>query len=224
MTARQARRFPLLSMAALFGLLAPGCLCAQEQTHGSVTAAARKTREDKSSPGHTTARKVLDEETSTKPDWSKRSHDYWATIPAATLSILAPNPSTHLSGDSPDPYGAYILFGETIWSENFNQAASEYLTMMLTRSRYRGAVLTIGGVEESSIGGQRSLLVHFKFDFRGIPHQGMALFVSAPEQIMSLGCMYRDIDWEQASRVCEDVMNSAQIQIPTEYRRFTKPH
>lgn len=223
MSPKQARAVRFLTAGALILLLGPTCAWAQEQPHDSVAAAAKKARDEKSSAGHVTARRILTDETYTKPNWSRRSHDYWATIPAATLSISAPNPSANISGDSPDPYGAYILFGETIWSESFNQAASEYLTMLLTRSRYRGATLAIGGVEESSIGGQRSLLVHFKFDFRGIPHQGMALFVSAPEQIMSLGCMYRNIDWEQASRVCEEVMNSADVQIPSEYKQFKKP-
>jgi hypothetical protein len=224
MSPNQVRVGRFVTAGALILLLAPISVRAQEQPDDSVAAAARKARDEKSSPEHVTARKVLTDDTSAKPNWSKRSRDYWATIPAATLSILAPDPSANVSGDSPDPYGAYILFGETIWSESFNQAASEYLTMLLTRSRYRGAALAIGGVEELSISGQRSLLVHFKFDFRGIPHQGMALFVSAPEQITSLGCMYRNVDWEQASRVCEEVMNSAQIHIPTEYTRFKKPH
>jgi|GEM_PF-6501276 hypothetical protein len=217
-------RLLLLAIGALGLLIAPPGIWGQQEPDNSVATAAKKARDDKSSPGHISARKVFNEETSTKPNWSKRSNNYWATIPPATLSISAPNPVLRTQGDSPDPYGAYILFGETIWSDSFNQAASEYLTMLLTRSRYRGAVLTIGSIEESSINGQRSLLVHFKFDFRGIPHQGIALFVSAPEQIMSLGCMYRDIDWEKASPTCEEVLNSADVQIPSEYKPFKKPH
>lgn len=204
-------------------------LFAQNQSDDSVAAAAKKTREEKASNNHVTAKKVLNEETSANSNWSKRSNNYWATIPPSTLTISVPNSKSPAQdsapGESADPYGAYILFGETIWNnDSFNGAANEYLRMLLTRSRYRGASLTIGSVEDTTIAEQAALLVHFKFDFRGVPHEGMALFVSAPQQVMSVGCMYRNIDWEKASRVCEHVMNTAEASVPSDYKIFRKPY
>ncbi len=95
--------------------------------------------------------------------------------------------------------------------------------MLLTRSQYRGAKLVIDGVEDTSVGGQDAILIHFNFDFRRIPHHGVALFVSAPLQVMSMGCIYRRQDWQEAATICEDVINSAEVQIPTEYKPFKKP-
>jgi len=84
--------------------------------------------------------------------------------------------------------------------------------------------MKLAEVEDTSVGSQRALLVHFTFAFHGIPHEGMALFVSAPEQVLSMGCMYRNADWEKASPICEQVINSAEVEIPTEYKQFKKPY
>jgi len=198
-----------------------------EPEQGGLGDVAKKARAEKNSKDHVTARKVLNDENAPSSSWEKRTTSYWATIPPAKLTVLVPiehRPADHgievPVGDS----GVYIPFGETIWSESFNEAATEYLGMLLTRSRFRGASLKLDGVEDTNVGGQRALLVHFNFGFRGVPHQGVALFVSAPRQVLSLGCMYRNVDWEKASTICEQVVNSAEVEIPTDFKPFNKPY
>ena len=198
-----------------------------DSSQASLADLARKTRADKASKDHVAARKVLDEETVPRATWQKQSRDYWATIPPATLTISTPTPIRAAEHGIEIPLkesSIYVPFGETVWSTSFNTAAQEYLSMLLGRSRFRGSALTMDGVEDTTVGGQRAALVHFNFVYKGIQHAGVALFVSAPEQVMSVGCIYRKVDWEQAEPTCEDVINSAEAQVPTEYKPFKKPY
>lgn len=219
---------PRLSLAALCvaGLLL-GTGWAQTEPQVSLGDLAKKTRAEKAAKEHVVARKVLNEENAPTANWEKHTTSYWGTIPPANLTVLVPVSSRGADHGLEVPLehsGVYMPFGETIWSTSFNVAAQEYLGMLLTRSRFSGAALKLDGVEDTSVGGQRAVLVHFNFGFRGIPHEGMALFVSAPEQVLSLGCMYRNVDWEKAAPICEQMINSAEVEIPAEYRPFKKPH
>ena len=213
---------------AAVALLLCGALWAQSDSgQPSLGDLARKTRAEKSSKQHVSAKRVLNDENAPTANWEKRTTSYWATIPASTLTVLIPidhRPADHGVEVPIGNSSVYIAFGETVWSESFDEAAGEYLDMLLTRSRFSGSKLKLDGVEDTSVGGQQGALVHFNFSFRGIPHQGLALFVSAPLQVMSLGCMYRNIDWEKASPICEQMMNSAQVEIPTDYKAFKKPY
>jgi hypothetical protein len=199
-----------------------------DSSQGSLGDLAKKTRAEKASKQHIAARRVLNEENARSANTQKHTTDYWATIPPASLSVMIPTPNHGVYCGVQVPLehgsGVHILFGETIWSTSFNAAANEYLTMLLTRSCFSGAALKLGGVEDTSVGSQSAVLVHFNFGFRGVPHAGMALFVSAPEQVLSLGCIYRNVDWEKAEPICEQVINSAEAEIPTEYKPFKKPY
>lgn len=194
----------------------------QESSLGDL---ARKERAAKASKNHVFASRVLNGETAPH-DSEKQTKSYWATIPPSKLTINIPVPNRAVDLGIEVPIGkssAYIAFGETVWTDSFEQATQEYLSMLLTRSLFRGAKLRLGTVEDTAIGGQAALLVHFDFAFHGIPHQGLALFVSAPHQVMGLGCMHRSVDWEKASSLCEGVINSAEVEIPTQYKLFKKP-
>ena len=215
--------FAALALAAVLIIIAIASSGREAPDQSSLGDLARKARAEKNSKDHVAATRVLDDETRPRSNWRKLTNSYWATIPPSTLSVMVP-PTTQPTLTAQPPYPkAAIVMGETICSESFNQAAREYLTMLLTRSQYSGAKLVIDGVEDTSVGGQDAILIHFNFDFRGIPHQGVALFVSAPLQIMSMGCIYRKQDWQEAATICEDVVNSAEVQIPTEYKPFKKP-
>lgn len=225
MSARWGDRFLLMAMLVTVGLCG-GVWAQSESANTSLGDLAKKTRAEKNANGHVVARRVLNDENAPSANVLKHTTSYWATIPPAKLTVSIPNssrPAEHGVDVPLEQSGVYIPFGETIWSEDFDQAAQEYLDMLLTRSRFRGAALKLGEVEDTTVGGQRALLVHFNFAFRGIPHDGLALFVSAPLQIMSLGCMYRNVDWEKATPICEQVMNSAEVEIPADYKPFKKP-
>ncbi len=225
MRTRKLQRFLLVGFC-IAGHLATGWAQA-DAPQVSLGDLVKKTRAEKASKEHSVARRVLNDENAPSANWVKHTTSYWATIPAAELTVLVPivnRPADHGIEVPLEHSGVYIPFGETIWSTSFDEAAQEYLGMLLTRSRFRGAALKLDGVEDTSVGGQRALLVHFNFAFHGIPHEGMALFVSVPEQILSLGCMYRNVDWEKASPICEQVINSADVKIPTEYKPFKKPY
>jgi len=221
----------LAARILLVGTLSVVCnskmlLAQSEPAQNSLGDVGRTTRAEKNSKNHVVASRVMNEENAPRANWEKHTTSYWATIPPARLTVSVPmssRPADHGIEVPLAQSGIYIPFGETIWSESFDEAAQEYLGMLLTRSRFSGAALKLDGVEDTTIGGQQAALVHFSFEFHGIPHEGLALFVSAPLQVMSLGCIYRNVDWEKASAVCEQMMNSAEVEIPTDYKAFKKP-
>lgn len=210
-------------------LLVLGCGMAQSPSEEtSLADLAKKTRAMKASKDHVSARKVLNNENAPSANCVKRTTGFWATIPPAKLTVVVPvvNHTGYGSIEIPLEHNSvFIRFGEPIWSTSFADATQQYLGMLLT-NYFRGAVLKLGAVENTSVGSQRAMLVHFSFDFRGIGilHKGMALLVSAPEQVLSVGCMYRSTDWEQAEPICEEAINSAEVEIPTEYKSVNKPY
>jgi hypothetical protein len=191
----------------------------QSESQGtSLGDLARKTRAQKTSKDHVAAKKVLDEENAQSAKWQKRSASFLVTVPPAQLTISIPVPNKTVDFGAEVPIGnsnIYIPFGETSWSPSFDTAAQEFLSMLLNRSHFRCSALKVGAVEDTTIDRQRAALLHFSFVSHDIPHDGVALFVSAPEQVLSVGCMYRTVDWERAQPICEDVINSAEVQIPT---------
>jgi len=216
----------LLSSFYIAGLLLVTGWAQTDPPPVSLGDLAKKARAEKISRDHVSARYVLNDENARSAKWEKHSTHFYATIPPAKLTISVPIPNRAADFGVEVPIGnstVYIPFGETVWSASFNTAAQEYLGMLLNRSRFRGAALKIDGVEDTTISFRRALLVHFNFDFKGIHHAGVALFVSAPEQVVSVGCMYRSVDWELADPICEEVINSAEVEVPTEYKSFKKP-
>ena len=50
----------------------------------------------------------------------------------------------------------------------------------------------------------------------GILHKGVNLLVLVNQQIMSVGCLYRQLDTEKATPICDDVIGSADVDRPPE--------
>ena len=192
----------------------------------SVAEAARKTRAEKSAEGHVSARKVLDDDNSPKANTVRRVQEFWATIPPSKLIVLVPTSSRAAEHGLEVPLGksaVYVPFGETFWTADVNEAAQQYFDMILTRSNFIGAALKLGRREETTISDQSAILVHFSFTFHGVGHDGIAMFISVPEQVLSFGCIYRTVDWEKADTICEEIINSADVSVPADYKPFRKP-
>jgi len=151
----------------------------------SLADLAKKTRAEKASKEHSTARRVMNDDNAPQRELDQ------------TYDFLLGNDSgcaTH--GADPDRQppggfgvevplehsGVYIPFGRDDLELEFRRRGPGISGMLLTRSRFRGAAMKLAAVEDTSVGSQRALLVHFNFVFHGIPHDGMALFVSAPQQ------------------------------------------
>lgn len=192
----------------------------------SVAAAARQTRTEKTAKGHVSAKKILDDDNSPKANMVRRVQEFWATIPPSKLIVLVPvssRPAPHGLEVPLDKSTVYVPFGETTWTPDFNQAAQQYFDMILTRSSFNGATFKLGAREETTVGDEPAILVHFSFAFHGVGHDGVAIFVGAPEQVLSFGCIYRTVDWEKAQPICDEMINSAEVSAPTDYKLFKKP-
>lgn len=192
----------------------------------SVAEAAKKTRAERSAAGHVSAKKVLNDDNAPKANMVKRVEEYWTTSPPSKLIVLLPmsrRPADFGVEVPLESSGVYVPFGETSWTPDLNAAAQQFFEMILTRSRFSGVSLKLTSREETTISHQPAILVHFSFMFRGIAHHGIAMFIAVPEQVMSFGCIYRNVDWEKAEPICEDIVNSVEAEVPTDYKVFKKP-
>ena len=193
----------------------------------SVAEAARKTRAQKSAEGHVAAKKILNDDNSPKANIVRRVQEFWATIPPSKLIVLVPTssrPAEHGLDVPLEKSTVYVPFGETFWTPDLNDAAQQYFDMILTRSRFNGAPLKLGRREDTTVGDEPAILVHFSFPLRGIGYDGVAMFINAPEQILSFGCIYRTVDWEKAQPICDEIVNSANVSVPTDYKLFKNPN
>ncbi len=219
---KNPRQFVSLVLGIVVLVAATTAAAQSNSEESSVADAARNARAEKNSRDHVIAHRILNEENRPHAGWQKLTKCYYGTIPPSSLSVLAPLTTRRPDAAHTEYDKVRVFMGDTIWSESFSEAIRQYLSTLI-RGQYNGARVIINGVEDTSIGERGAILIHFNFEFRGIPHQGMALFVSAPLQVMSMGCVYRKQDWQEAATICDDVINSAEVAVPTEYRPFKKP-
>jgi len=126
-----------------------------ESPQVSLADLARKTRADKTSKQHQTARRVLNEENAFQCALDETHDLVLGNDPAAQLTVLIPITSRGADFGVEVPLehsGVYIPFGETIWDSSFDGAAQQYLGMLVTRSRFRGAAMKLAEVEDTSVG------------------------------------------------------------------------
>jgi hypothetical protein len=221
------RRCVLLEAFFIVGLLLASGWAQTEPQENSLGDVAKKTRDQKTAKDHVSARKVLTDENAASANWVKRTHSFWATNPPATLTLSVP--ATNRKADEQsieiplEHSSFYVAFGGTIWSDDCFCAAEKYLSSFVSQSRYGGATLKIGAVESTAVGSQPAMLMHLAFNFNGIPHKGVVLFVKVPEQILTVSCMYREVDWEKADPICSQVINSAEAAVPEKYKSIEEP-
>lgn len=212
----------VIGAVVVFTACLPLSAWSQNDSDVPLAELARKTQAEKKSKDHVTARKILNEENVAKPGWRKWSDGFNATYPPASLTITVPREWPVSSRDNiqsaVEKSGVYIGFGNTDWSGTPLEDVRQNLQNLFASSIFYGSSVKLRQMEDTSVDGQGALLVHFEFMFRSVPHSGLALFVSAPQQVMSVGCMYRDLDRDKASLICEQVMSSAEAKVPTEYR------
>lgn len=215
----------LIAACFLAALVLSPAWSQSDSSEGSLGDVARKTRADKTAKGHVAARKILDEETAPSAQWMKRTTNYWATVPPATITALIPA-KYKAGGDClefPLDHGTVYVPVTEPHLPSTAGSVQEMITALLARTRFAGAVLKTGAVEDTTVSNHTAVLSHFKFESHGVPYDGLALFVDAPEQILPLGCIYRKADWEQAAPICEQMFASAEVSVPKNYRRLGRP-
>ncbi len=200
----------------------------QTQSLGDV---ARKARAQKASPVHPKARKVVDEETQVPPGGRSYGSTFCYTVPCAHLDAYLPvetsslYPTGFLQVPIPSSDGAVLVrfgrgtfTGEGDATDALTTAESNYLSGELAQVFGSAGELIFD--EETSVGDQPSRLARFTLMNHGIPHEGMAMLVTAPDQVMSLGCFYRKVDSEKGSEICQKILDSAKATIPVDYKVF----
>jgi hypothetical protein len=188
----------------------------QDRPLGDV---AKKTREEKQSKDHVAARKTLDDD-----DESLAGRPVRMRYPAGTqwaFVIYLPVKSGARPGQAYYAYSfplaesrMYIVVSMGIKGDDLKLAEEKSVTDVLNGAALPSSLVTVEAWRDTRVGGQPAVVSRFKFFSRGILHKGVNLLVLVNEQIMSVGCLYRQVDTEKASPICDDVIGSADVDRP----------
>jgi hypothetical protein len=108
----------------------------------------------------------------------------------------------------------YIVVSRGIQGNDLKLAEEKSIRDLLYGATLPSSLVTVESWRDTRVGGQPAVVSRFKFVSRGILHKGANLLVLVNQQIMSVGCLYRQLDTEKASPICDDVIGSADVDRP----------
>jgi hypothetical protein len=180
---------------------------------------AKKTREEKQSKDHVAARKTLDDDDRNLAGQPVRVR-YPAGPQWALVVYLPAKTGFHPGGFS---YGyavpleesrMYIVVSTGTQGNDLKRAEETSIRDVLYGATLPSSLVTVESWRDTQVGGQPAVVSRFKFFSRGILHKGINLLVLVNQQIMSVGCLYRQLDTEKAAPICDDVIGSADVDHP----------
>lgn len=222
--------------ALIAGLLA-GCLVGSVSAQDSgqnrpLGDVARKSRSDRQATGHTASKHVLNEETEAAKGevWSVSACH---TIPCAELSIKLPPGAKYPSRYSQVPnvkierggktHDLKILAANQLPASDLESAKSVFLEDRFTRPYYFGAAAKLEFDEATKIDQWDAVVTHFTIPGRVTNYRGLALFVSVTLGTFGFACIFRDDDSGDGTSICEEILNSAVVKMPENYKFYTPP-
>ena len=66
-------------------------------------------------------------------------------------------------------------------------------------------------------------MTHFTIPGRVTNYRGLALFVSVTSGTFGFACIFRDDDSGDGTSICEEILNSAVVKMPENYKFYTPP-
>jgi hypothetical protein len=188
----------------------------EEQSLGDL---AKKAREERQSKDHVAAKKTLDDD-----DRNPAGHPVRVRYPAGpqwALVVYLPVKAGFQPGSLYYGYAVpldqsrmYIVVSMGIEGNDLKQAEEKSIRDVLYGASLPSSLVTVESWRDTRVGGQPAVVSRFKFVSRGILHKGVNLLVLVNERIMSVGCLYRQLDTEKASPICDDVIGSADVDRP----------
>jgi len=73
------------------------------------------------------------------------------------------------------------------------------------------------------INGWPARITHFTVMGRLAKYRGLGLVASVPNGTFGFACVFRDEDSGEATSVCDDILNSAKIVVPDQYKPYVAP-
>jgi hypothetical protein len=182
---------------------------------------AKKTREDRQSKDHVAAKKTLDDD-----DRSLAGQPVRVRYPAGpqwALVVYLPAKAGFHPGGLYYAYAVpleesrmYIVVSTGTQGNDLKRAEETSIHDILYGATLPSSLVTVESWRDTRVGGQPAVVSRFKFFSRGILHKGENLLVLVNQQIMSVGCLYRQLDTEKASPICDDLIGSADVDRPPE--------
>ena len=187
----------------------------QQQSLGDL---ARKSKQEKQSKEHKAAKKILDDDNPPPHSGRYSNYSYCRTVPCAELWFKIPEQM-----NSGYVGKVQLVPGPKLTGEDLESAEETFMSRSLVAPWRLGAVPEITSEEDTRVGGQPAVLVRFTFTKDHVPNVGLALLVQAPEQVMSMACVFKKADFDEGSQQCQDIVDSADVKLPKEYKVFNPP-
>jgi hypothetical protein len=190
----------------------------QDQSLGDL---AKKTREERQSKDHVAAKKTLDDDERSLAGRPVRVR--YPAGPQWALVIYLPPKAGFNAGALYYGYAVpldesrmYIVVSMGIQGNDLKLAEEKSIRDVLYGAALPSSLVTVESWRDTRVGGQPGVVSRFKFVSRGILHKGVNLLVLVNQQIMSVGCLYRQLDTGKASPICDDLIGSADVDRPPE--------
>lgn len=207
-------------IALLLLLCFPLAIRAQEANPQDLSLGelAKKTREERNSKDHVAAKKTLDDD-----DRRLAGHPVRVRYPVDPQWALVVYLPVKAGYQGSLYYGyavpleqsrMYIVVSRGIQGNDLKLAEEKSIRDLLYGATLPSSLVTVESWRDTRVGGQPAVVSRFKFASRGILHKGVNLLVLVNQQIMSVGCLYRQLDTEKASPICDDLIGSADVDRP----------
>ena len=200
-----------------------------EHPPSSLGDVARKSRQRASDKDHITAKKVLNEDGTSKPTLTvitcqgQPCFRLRVTLPAPVAWNYATGYTpVPLPGHENDNARAIRIYEADSWKIfNIEEAKRAFLQQRF--AYWYGQPAKFIFDEATTINGYHARITHFTVTSRITKFRGLALTASVPTGSFGFACVFRDQDSGDATSICEGILGSASMEVPGEYRSQVVP-
>jgi len=218
------------SPALLAGLLTLGvALSAQDSPGPSLGDLARKTRAERSAPGHVAGKQLVNEEEDGPDTTGVWRIQLCSHIPCHELSVTLPrSPAWQraaeeprpvlipLSGAAEDSKAEIRLYGAESLGPLYSSvdgAKRVFLQGWFSRPEYFGQGARILLDEHVQVDNDQGLISHFSVQSGATKYRGLGIVVGIGSGNYGVACVYREQDSEEAGSICDAIIKSAHSEL-----------
>ena len=220
---------------ATLWLCCAACAWTQDSTPDSSSRPlgdiARKSRQERTDKDHIAAKKVLNEEGSSKPVLTVHA---CKQLPCSSLSISLPAPvawtragyiPVPLPGHEDDKsHSIRVYEADILEAYDVESAKHLFLQDWFSRPYFFGQAAKFLFDESTRISGWPARITHFTVAGRVMNFRGLGLTAAVPTGTFGFACVFREEDSGDAAGICENILNSARIDVAEKYRLYGQPN
>jgi hypothetical protein len=213
------------------GLLMLGCMAspAQDSSAPSLGDLARKTRAERSAPGHVAGKQLVNQEEDGPDTTGVWRIQLCSRTPCHELSVTLPkNPAWKRAADEPrpvliplpgatqDPKAEIRLYNAESLGPLYSPldgAKRVFLQGWFSRPEYFGQGARTLLDEHVQVDNDQGLVSHFSVMSGATKYRGLSIVVGIGTGNYGFACVYRERDADEAGSICDAIINSAHSEV-----------